>query len=1393
MKAMVRCAKCLALLLVAALWLAGQRPDFASFEQEAEVARWKAAGAAEAAQSRSFPSWEAHSLRVVVPAGAAGGVETSYLPRDWGDFEALQFFVYAEQPATLSVEVQDAAGAIASQQTGLRRGGNHVQLRTARFAGADLSRVAKLALHVAPPDRAVTLYLDRFRLAEYNEVLARDGRMDAPYSAEIETPHFPWARPFVNGPLRVLIVPDVAHGRAAIELAQRLQCELFPVTLGARSGTNRWGFGDYYGQRGTSYVAPFSLAYTYLADNLLNGPDYDVMVLPGTRPWEEFPEVVRSAIRRRVEQGMGLVLIDMDAGEGLSPLVPAGSGQQPGAWRAAGAHYISRNVPLRAFPFDQLRHRVMRATGEPVMVAESGAPVLAVQELGKGRVVAAAWRQRGLIPLVEDQWSAEATWRYWEYMYSLLARSIVWAARKEPAAGIARIEFDRGQDPRLARVHLSGRPAPGRKLAVWVRDEHWAEEETRTIELDPARPVVELQLPAEPRGRLHFVDVLLKNAADEVIDWGSATYQRTLPAAIAAIEFSADRFPAGAAVTGQVGLEGTLEAGSQLRLRLYDNYERLLDEKTVEPSAGENRFTLSSRGCLTRLASVQADLVVHGRLRQRKRRDVFILRPKKWDHYDVVMYLFGSDPAPGLWDTIQQRLKEMYVTTLSSYPLALSKHANFGVQAQTRISGQESPDGEARKPYLARKNDYFRTRDKKYLSRIYCLNDPAYRELQRKEIEEKVIPWVPFSPMSYYIYEEPSLTCYDDAMDLCFSRFCMAKMREWLKTEYGDLEALNRQWGTRFTNWDEVIPDTTEEAQRRGNYSSWADHRTFMELTYAENYAYVKQLLRRHDPDGRVLLSGTQSSAPHNGCDYSRLDLILDHLNPYNHEGQIEFHRSFNPQLRLSGGAGYGVHGRDVLYNFYRNLFHGYWAGSYVFWQYSILNPDYRFNGSARDIREGYREIIDGAVDSLIRGATRENNGIAIHYSYPSIHGAWIVDGSTFPPVGRGPNDLGTNWGPTGEKFRASRDGWTSVLEDLGLQFDYVARQQIEAGELVARKFRVLVLPFSVAISRREADEIRRFVEAGGTVIADGHAGVMDGHAGWLPRGSLDDLFGIRRAAPAREKELASAQPESTLELAGAAALDKLDGVPVVLRNRYGAGKAIYLNFFLTTYLKERRAGTAGRRRRLVGRALEEAGVTSAYKVLTAGDRPLEGFELVPYRAGSAVLLGLLKENAPQVVTEPIRILLGGPYEVYDVRAKKHLGRLSVITDSIRTAEPKFYALLPRPVRSVEITATAEPRRGQPFVYEVTVDAGAGVETALRVWVYRPGEALAREYSTTLRTQSGKATGSFPLALNDPAGRWRIVAREAISGQEATLSFQFRGQATKSPNLKAVEDTGAAN
>ena len=87
------------------------------------------------------------------------------------------------------------------------------------------------------------------------------------------------------------------------------------------------------------------------------------------------------------------------------------------------------------------------------------------------------------------------------------------------------------------------------------------------------------------------------------------------------------------------------------------------------------------------------------------------------------------------------------------------------------------------------------------------------------------------------------------------------------------------------------------------------------------------------------------------------------------------------------------------------------------------------------------------------------------------------------------------------------------TIKDLGLQFDFVSSEQVEQGSLASGKYKVLILPLSLALSPAEVKNIEEFRSGGGVVIADAAAGVMDQHCAWQQNGAVNELFGITAVA----------------------------------------------------------------------------------------------------------------------------------------------------------------------------------------------------------------------------------------------------------------------------------------
>ena len=106
-------------------------------------------------------------------------------------------------------------------------------------------------------------------------------------------------------------------------------------------------------------------------------------------------------------------------------------------------------------------------------------------------------------------------------------------------------------------------------------------------------------------------------------------------------------------------------------------------------------------------------------------------------------------------------------------------------------------------------------RDEASLSRDYCLDDPAWRQWAREEIRSAARRNRENRPIAYDIRDELSVTISANPFDYDFSPAALRGFREWLGTIYPSLDALNRQWETRFASWDEVRPFTTDRIKGR--------------------------------------------------------------------------------------------------------------------------------------------------------------------------------------------------------------------------------------------------------------------------------------------------------------------------------------------------------------------------------------------------------------------------------------------------------------------------------------------------------------------------------------------------------------------------------------------------
>src|SRR5262249_24260893 len=154
---------------------------------------------------------------------------------------------------------------------------------------------------------------------------------------------------------------------------------------------NKWtmSFGKDYGARAEK--RDLKLVYSYLEQELTSTKKFDAILLPLNHGWKMLTPASREALKRRVNEGCGLVLIRPFEGD-LPPLIPINlnlpeselqdsqqAGQsEPSPWHRHGNHYITRAIPVETFPFGDVQNYLYRlAPGATELIrTESGHPVL---------------------------------------------------------------------------------------------------------------------------------------------------------------------------------------------------------------------------------------------------------------------------------------------------------------------------------------------------------------------------------------------------------------------------------------------------------------------------------------------------------------------------------------------------------------------------------------------------------------------------------------------------------------------------------------------------------------------------------------------------------------------------------------------------------------------------------------------------------------------------------------------------------------------------------------------------------------------------------------------------------------------------------------------------------
>ncbi len=799
----------------------------------------------------------------------------------------------------------------------------------------------------------------------------------------------------------------------------------------------------------------------------------------------------------------------------------------------------------------------------------------------------------------------------------------------------------------------------------------------------------------------------------------------------------------------------------ELTIQWTDSFNRLIEEKKIPVTLNDEdeiSFPLDLSRAVAMQNTIRAHFTFEGKNRKGAvdKRDEnaavqFVARPPEegWNDYHIIMWqhrtaeqvaalrAVGIDggESVGRGSALPEFLIKNNLRWYSEN-IATDFYSEYHRYYPDRPNGWKFQE--------ARENFKKNRTSKDALKRYPSLSDPVWLDKIHDRLVERAKFYSPYRPFFYSLGDETGIADLAAFFDFDYSDASITAFRKWLKDRYPTLQELNTRWGSKFPIWDSVLPETTDEAMKRTdfNYTSWSDFKEFMDVAFAGALKMGNDAVRSVDPSAYVAIGGGQMPG-WGGYDYSRIAKSLTAIEPYDIGNNIEILRSLNPRMAvLTTSFERGPWERNRVWF---EFLHG--NRGLVIWddKSAFINADGSIGPRGAEVAGYYNELRSG-LGAQIVSSERMSDPIAIHYSQPSMRVEWMI---AQRPHGERWVQRNSSTEYKDSEFLRLRQAYCKLIEDQGLQYKFVAYDDVEQGGLIAGGYKVLILPRSTALSSTEAGQIREFVARGGLLIVDGIPGQYDERARKLEKPLLADLFD---------------------------------------RPTFGKGSAILAPAEIGSYHEHRLSGKEGESRRLISQWLAVAGVKPEYAVMGADGAPVTGVETHVFRNGGVTFVALMSNPQLRVdelgppdfrsngrFAKPVAVTLSLPGQrtVYDVRSGNGLGTISKLNLTVPPYEPVIVATTPLPVAELVLSAPERVNRGRSFDVSVRFAHPSLADThAIRVQVIRPDGKASEAYSRNWVAPHGEVMHRIPLALNDPVGKWEIRVRDWISGQQKKASIE---------------------
>ncbi|MER5427682.1 beta-galactosidase [Streptomyces sp. NPDC002588] len=362
---------------------------------------------------------------------------------------------------------------------------------------------------------------------------------------------------------------------------------------------------------------------------------------------------------------------------------------------------------------------------------------------------------------------------------------------------------------------------------------------------------------------------------------------------------------------------------------------------------------------------------------------------------------------------------------------------------------------------------------------------------------------------------------YGVPVSACYCDSCAAHFRRWLETTYGTVDAVNEAWGTafwgqRYASFEDVNPPRATPTV--GNPGQALDYKRFADATMRENFVAERDILHRLAPGVPVTTNFMTALSQCDSVDYwawgREVDIVTnDHyLITDGRRTHVNLAMAADLTRSVAGGAPWillehstsGVNWQprnpakapgQMARNSLGHVARGSEGAMFFQWRQSRRGAE-KFHSAmlphgGTDTRV-WREVVElgASLDSLspIRG-TRTEADVAVLWDW---HSWWAQN---------------LSWRPSEDHDARERaDSFYEVLHDRHLTVDFAH------PESDLSSYPLVVVPALYLMTEAAGNNVREYVENGGTLVVSYFSGIVDEHdavhEGAYP-GALRDVLGL--------------------------------------------------------------------------------------------------------------------------------------------------------------------------------------------------------------------------------------------------------------------------------------------